>query len=77
MKYILCGVAALCLVYPFLSQSTVLAPEPTLGDLVGGATVSEVLYEVAGYEYRVVFTNNLVVSYRADGSFDYFYQEGN
>ena len=95
MKYILCGVAALSLVYPFLSQSTVLAPEPTLEELTEGAMIVgrrsfgggahaltsdgkcvEVPVE-REFVKQTVYDNGLVVSYRADGSFDYFYQEGN
>jgi hypothetical protein len=78
MKYILLVTAALCLAVPFVTRSTVFAPEPNLIDLTDGALISKVQYHggdpAPEFRKTVWYDNGLVIRHRKDNTWEYSYE---
>ena len=76
MKYILCLITATCMAVPFLTCSTVLAPEPNLIDLTRDALIARYVghgNEVEFYK-TVYYDTGLVVRHRTDGTWEHHYE---
>ena len=78
MKYILALTAAVCLVVPFVTSSTVFAPEPNLMDLTERTLIKRMMRHggdpAPEFCKTVWYDNGLVIQHRKDGTFEYHYE---